>query len=96
MGYAHVLLDENDNVVIVSSEEALTVTETKLLMSIETYNEILEIAEEFEDSIKRAMQSNELNEDEDEERSTADIEGTLENQAQESLVLSHFKTCINM
>ena len=82
MGYAHVLLDENDNVVIVSSEEALTVTETKLLMSIETYNEILEIAEEFEDSIKRAMQSNELNEDEDEERSTADIEGTLENQAQ--------------
>ena len=38
-------------------------TETKLLMSTETYSKILEIAEQSEDSIKRALQSDESNED---------------------------------
>ena len=40
-------------------------------MSTETYSEIPEIAEQFEDSIKRALQSDESNEDMYEERSTA-------------------------
>ena len=52
MVYAHVLRDGNDNVVTLLLEETVTVTETKLLMSTETYSEILEIAEQFEDSIK--------------------------------------------
>ena len=89
--YANVLRYENDNVVTVLLEEALTVMETKpVLMSVAKYNEIiLEIAEEFEDSIKGAMQSNELNEDEDEERSKTDTESaTLENGVQEKLHLS--------
>ena len=71
MVYAHVLLDGNDRVVTLFLEEAVTVTETKFLMSTETYSEILEIAEQFEDFIKRALQSDESNEDMYEERSTA-------------------------
>ena len=70
MGYAHVFWDENDNVVTVSLAEAVTMAETKLLMSKETYNDnkILEIAEQFEEFVKPEMQSNKLNKDEDEER----------------------------
>ena len=49
------LQDGNDGVVTLFLEEAVTVTETKLLMSTETYGEILEIAEQFEDSIKRSL-----------------------------------------
>ena len=41
-------------------EEAVTVTETKFLMSTETYSEILEIAEQFKDSIKRAIRLNHM------------------------------------
>ena len=55
---AHVLQDGNDRVVILFLEEAVPVTETKFLMSTETYSEI-----QFEDSIKRALQSDESNED---------------------------------
>ena len=73
MVYAHVLRDGNDRVVTLFLEEAVTVTETKFLMSTETYSKILEIAEQFEDSIKRALQSDESNEDMHEERCT---EGT--------------------
>ena len=53
-------------------------TETKFLMSTETYSEILEIAGQFEDSIKRALQADESNE---EERSTA---GTQDGEPSES------------
>ena len=49
------LRDGNDRVVTLFLEEAVTVTETKFLMSTETYSEILEIAEQFKDSIKRAL-----------------------------------------
>ena len=55
----HVLRDGNDRVVTLFLEKAVTVTETKFLMSTETYIEILEIAEQFEDSIKRGLQSDE-------------------------------------
>ena len=60
-------------------------TETQFLMSTETYSEILEIAEQFEDSVKRALQSDESNEDMYEERSTA---GTQDGdpEAQETVV----------
>ena len=71
MVYAHVLRDGNDRVVTLFLEEAVTVTETKFLMSTETYSEILEIAEQFEDTINRALQSDESNEDMYEERSTS-------------------------
>jgi len=74
MVYAHVLRDGNDGVVTLFLEEAVTVTETKFLMSTETYGEVLEIAEQFEDSIKRALQSDESNEDMYDERSTAGTE----------------------
>lgn len=63
MVYAHVLLDGNDWVVTLFLVEAVKVTETKFLMSTETYSEILEIIEQFEDSIKRALQSDESDED---------------------------------
>lgn len=72
MAYAHVLLDGNASVMTLSLEKA------KFLMSRETYSKILEIAEEFRDSIKRALQSNE---DKEEKRSTADTE---EGEASES------------
>ena len=78
MRYAHVLRDGNDGVVTLFLEEAVTVTETKFLMTTETYGEILEIAEQFEDSIKRALQSDELHEDVCEERSTAGTETCTE------------------
>ena len=70
MVYADVLRDGNDRVVTLFLEETVTVTETKFLMSTETYGEILEIAGQFEDSIKRALQSDESNEDMYKERST--------------------------
>ena len=64
MVYAqYVLRDGKDRVVTLFLEETVTVTETKFLMSTETYSEILEIAEQFEDFIKRALQSDESNED---------------------------------
>jgi len=46
-------------VVTLFLEEAVTVAETEFLMSTETYSKILEIAEQFEGSIKRALQSDE-------------------------------------
>jgi len=90
MVYAHVLRDGNDGVVTLFLEEAVTVTETKFLMSTETYGEVLEIAEQFEDSIKRALQSDESNEDMYDERSTAGTEDAEPSQsyheAQETVV----------
>ena len=71
MVYAHVLRDGNDRVVTLFLEEAVTVPETKFLMPTETYSEILEIVEQSEDSIKRALQSDESNQDMYEERSMA-------------------------
>ena len=70
MVYAHVLRDVNDRVVTLFLEEAFTVTETKFFMSTEIYSEVLEISEQLRDSIKRALQSDESNEDMYEERST--------------------------
>ena len=66
------LRDGNNRVVTLFLKEVVTVTETKFLMSTETYSKIPEIAEQFKDSIKRAlMQLDEWNEDMYEERSTA-------------------------
>ena len=65
-------------------------TETKFLMSTETYGEILEIAGQFEDSIKRALQSDESNEDMYKERSTAGAQdgepSESDHEAQETVV----------
>ena len=36
-------------------DEAVTIAETTYKMLVETYNEILEIAEEFEDSFKQSL-----------------------------------------
>ena len=74
----HVLRDGNDRVVTLFMDEAVTVTETKFVMSTETYSKILEIAKQFEDSIKRALQSHESNEDMHEERCTAGTGELLE------------------
>ena len=70
MVYTPLLRDGNDRVVTLFLEEAVTVTETKLLMSTETYSEILDTAEQFESKIPSSEHSDESNEDMYEERST--------------------------
>ena len=55
MAYEHALRDESDNIVIVTADKAVTVTETKFLMSVDIYSEVLGIAEKFEDSIKKSL-----------------------------------------
>ena len=55
MAYAHILLDSDDNAMTVCLDEAVTITETVYKMSLETYHEIQEIADEFEDSLTRAL-----------------------------------------
>ena len=60
---------------------SLVKTSLKFLISKETYSEILERAEQFEDPIKWALQSDESNEDMYEERSTA---GTQDGEPLES------------
>ena len=72
------LQDENDNEV---TNVVDGVMEIKFFMSTETYREILEIAEQFEDSIKWALQSDEFSEDMCEERSTV---GTKDGEPSES------------
>ena len=59
MAHAHILQDESNNIVIVTAYEAVTVTESNFLISVE----ILMVAEEYEDSIKTVLDSNE-NQDE--------------------------------
>lgn len=44
--------DESDNVVIVSLEQAISLTDTRYLMSVETFSEILEFTQQFEDSVQ--------------------------------------------
>ena len=56
MAYAHILRDSDDNAMTVCLDEAVTITETVSKMSVETYHEIQEIAEEFEDSLARALE----------------------------------------
>ena len=55
MAYAHILRDSDDNAMTVCLDEAVTITETVYKMSVETYHEIQEIAEEFEDSLTQAL-----------------------------------------
>jgi len=55
MAYAHILRDSDDNSMTVCLDEAVTITETVYKMSVETYHEIQEIAEEFEDSLTRTL-----------------------------------------
>ena len=55
MAYAHILRDSDDNAMTVCLDETVTITETMYKISVETYNEIQEIAQEFEDSLKRAL-----------------------------------------
>ena len=55
MVYAHILRDSDDNVMTVCLDETVTITETTYKISVETYNEIQEIAQEFEDSLRRAL-----------------------------------------
>ena len=59
-------------------------------MSTETYSENLEIAEQFEDFTKRALQSDESNEDMYEERFTASTQdgepSESDHEAQETVV----------
>ena len=54
MAYAHVLRDESDKVVIASLEQAISLTDTRYLMSIETFSEIHAIrrAQQFENWVK--------------------------------------------
>ena len=89
MVYAHVLRDGNDRVVTLFLEKAVTVTETKFLMSTETYSEIL-VIKQFEDSIERVLQSDESNENMYEERSKAGAQdgkpSESDHEAQETVV----------
>ena len=55
MAYAHILRDSDDNAMTVCLDETVTITETTYKISEETYNENQEIAQEFEDSLRRAL-----------------------------------------
>ena len=55
MAYAHILRHSDDNGMTVCLDEAVTITETMYKMSVKTYHDIQEIAEEFEDSHTRAL-----------------------------------------
>jgi len=55
MAYAHILRDSDDNAMTVCLDEAATIKETVYKMSVETYHEIQEIAEEFKGSLTRAL-----------------------------------------
>ena len=55
MVYAHILRDSDDNAMTVCLDEAVTITETTYKISVEKYNEIQGIAQEFEDSLRRAL-----------------------------------------
>ena len=55
MAYAHILRDSDDNAMTVCLDEAVTIKETVYKMSVETYHEIQEIAEEFKGSLTRAL-----------------------------------------
>ena len=55
IGYAHILRDSDDNAMTICLDETVTITETTYKISVETYNEIQEIAQEFKDSLRRAL-----------------------------------------
>ena len=77
MGYAYILRDSDDNAITVSLDETVTITETMYKISVETYNEIQEIAEEFEDSLRRALvplHADDNYEDDDEEATLEPVE----------------------
>ena len=48
--------NSDDNALTVCLDEVVTITETVYKMSVETCHEIQEIAEEFEDSLARALE----------------------------------------
>ena len=67
----------DDNAMTVCLDEAVTITETVYKMSVETYHEIHEIAEEFEDSLTRALvppHADENYEDDGEEATSEPVE----------------------
>ena len=77
MAYAHILRDSDDNARTVCLDETVTITETTYKISLETYNEIQEIAEEFEDSLRRALvplHADDNYEDDDEEPTLEPVE----------------------
>ena len=55
MAYALILRDSDDNAMTVYLDETVTITETTYKISVETYNETQEIAQEFEDSLKTSI-----------------------------------------
>ena len=77
MTYAHILRDSDDNAMTVCLDEIVTITETTYKISVETYNGIQEIAEEFEDSLRRALvplHADDNYEDDDEEAPSETVE----------------------
>ena len=87
MAYAHALCDKSDNIIIVTIDEAVTVTEMKFLMSVDTFSEVLGIAEEFEDSIKKALDSNE---NQDEGHSDTDEEVDCPANVEQDILTYHY------
>ena len=77
MAYAHILRDSDDNAMTVCLDETVTITETTYKISVETYNEIQEIAQEFEDSLRRALvplHTDDNYQDDDEEATVEPVE----------------------
>ena len=69
--------DSDDNAMTVCLDETVTITETTYKISMETYNEIQEIAQEFEDSLRRVLvplHADDNYEDDDEEASLEPVE----------------------
>ena len=77
MAYAHILRDSDDNAMTVCLDETVTIMETTYKISVETYNEIQEIAQEFEDSLRRALvplYADDNYQDDDEEATVEPVE----------------------
>ena len=77
MAYAHILRDSDENAMTVCLDETVTITETTYKISVETYNEIQEIAQEFEDSLRRALvplHADDNYQDDDEEATVEPVE----------------------
>ncbi|PFX13583.1 hypothetical protein AWC38_SpisGene22321 [Stylophora pistillata] len=77
ISYAHILRDSDGNAMTVCLDETVTITKTTYKISVETYNEIQEIAQEFEDSLRRALvppHADDNYEDGDEEATSEPVE----------------------
>ena len=49
MNFAHILRDQDENIVTVNLQERITLTETTYVMNKETFKELQNVSEDFEE-----------------------------------------------